>query len=167
MTTEKLTVEFLPAAQCRLTFNENGFIIFTLNGENKGRVKLVRSYPFSLLDEYICVCDLEDKEIGIIRDLKELDEGSRICAVKHLEARYYCPTVTAVKSVKERMGNFYFETVIDGKDKNFTVRDITRNMRFANENNLLIFDVDGNRYVIPDFEAIEQKSKKLLEPYLY
>ena len=65
------------------------------------------------------------------------------------------------------MGNFYFETVIDGREKNFTVRDITRNMRFANENNLLIFDVDGNRYVIPDFEAIEQKSKKLLEPYLY
>ena len=117
MTTEKLTVELLPAAQCRLAINENGFIIFTLNGESKGRVKLVRSYPFSLLDEYICVCDLEDKEIGIIRDLKELDESSRECAVKHLEARYYCPTVSAVKSVKERMGNFYFETVIDGRER--------------------------------------------------
>lgn len=167
METEKLTVEFLPAAQCRLTINENGFLIFSLDNENVGRVKLVRSYPFSLLNEYICVCDLEDKEIGIIRDLRELDAASRECAEKHLEARYYCPTVTAVKSVKERMGNFYFETVIDGREKNFTVRDITRNMRFANENKLLIFDVDGNRYVIPDFEAIEPKSKKLLEPYLY
>ena len=65
------------------------------------------------------------------------------------------------------MGNFYFETVIDNNPKNFTVRDITKNLRFASENTLLIFDMDGNRYIIPDFDKIEEKSRRLLEPYLY
>jgi hypothetical protein len=65
------------------------------------------------------------------------------------------------------MGNFYFETTIDERPKSFTVRDITKNMRFAGDNTLLIFDMDGNRYVIPNFEGIEEKSKRLLEPYLY
>ncbi len=164
---DKLSLKFLNPEECSFSFNDNGFLIFTLNGKRKGRVKLIRTYPYALKNEYICVHDLEENELGIIRYLSELDEKSRENAEKELENRYYCPTVTAVKSVKERMGHFYFETVIDGKDKSFTVRDITRNLRFASEDTLLIFDMDGNRYIIPDFEKIEQKSRRLLEPYLY
>ncbi len=167
MSQNKLSLEFLKPEDCSFSFNKNNFLIMTLNGEDKGRVKLIRSYPYSLTEEYICVHDLEDKEIGIIKTLSDLDISSKECCVKELETRYYCPTVTTVKSIKERMGHFYFETVIDGKEKKFTVRDITRNLRHASENTLLIFDMDGNRYIIPDFEAIEDKSKRLLEPYLY
>ncbi len=164
---DKLSIKFLNPRDCSFFFNDNGFIVFTLDGENKGRIKLIRTYPYKLKSEYICVHDLEDNELGIIRDLSELDEKSKKNAEKELETRYYCPTVTAVKSIKERMGHFYFETVIDGKDKSFTVRDITRNLRFAAEDTLLIFDMDGNRYIIPYFEKIEPKSRRLLEPYLY
>lgn len=167
MTENKLTLEFLDAKKCKFSFNKNGFLVMSLDGEDKGRVKLIRSYPYTLKDEYICVHDLEDIEIGIIRDLKLLDEGSKNDAEKELENRYYCPIVTSVKNIKERMGHFYFDTVIDGMDKSFTVRDLTRNLRFANETTLLIFDVDGNRYIIPDHEKIEQKSRRILEPYLY
>ena len=167
MSNDKLKIEFLKPENCVFSFNSNGFLVMTLEGELKGRVKLIRTYPYSLTDEYICVHDLDDNEIGIIRDLKELDTNSKENAEKELENRYYCPTVTAVKSVKERMGHFYFQTVVDGKEKNFTVRDITRNMRFASDDTLLIFDMDGNRYIIPEFEKIESKSKRLLEPYLY
>lgn len=167
MNNDKLTIEFLNPSDCVFSFNANGFITLKLCGEDKGRVKLIRAYPYTLTDEYICVHSLDDVELGIIKDLKELDEDSCKNAEKALESRYYCPTVTAVKSVKERMGHFYFETVIDGKEKSFTVRDITRNMRFSANDTLLIFDMDGNRYVIPEFEKIEAKSKRLLEPYLY
>ena len=167
MNDNKLSIKFLEPNKCKFSFNSNGFLVFSINGESKGRVKLTRSYPYSLTDEYICVHDIEDNEIGIIRDLKELDKDSLDSANKELHNRYYCPTVTAVKSIKERMGHFYFQTVVDGKEKNFTVRDITRNMRFASDDTLLIFDMDGNRYVIPEFEKTEPKSKRLLEPYLY
>lgn len=167
MKTDKLSIEFLKPESCNFSFNDNGFLVMTLSNEPIGRVKLIRTYPYTLTDEYICVHNLDDKEIGIIRDLKQLDESSCECAKKELENRYYCPTVTSIKSVKERMGHFYFQTIVDGKEKNFTVRDITRNMRFASGDTLLIFDMDGNRYVIPEFEKTEPKSKRLLEPYLY
>jgi hypothetical protein len=165
--TKKLSIEFLDVSTCTFAFNENNFLIMSQNGESNGRVKLIRAYPFSLTEEYICVHDLEDNEIGIIKTLSELDDASKQACIKELDSRYYCPTVTTVKSIKERMGHFYFETIIDGKEKKFTVRDITRNLRYASENTLLIFDMDGNRYIIPEFEKIEEKSKRLLEPYLY
>ncbi len=163
----KLSITFLDPQKCSFSFNNNGFLVLSIESENKGRVKLIKSYPYTLSDEYICVHDLDDNEIGIIRDLKELDSASHENAIKELQNRYFCPTVTSVKSIKERMGHFYFEAVIDGKNKSFTVRDLTRNLRFSNENTLLIFDVDGNRYIIPEYEKIEQKSRRLLEPYLY
>ena len=167
MNDNTLSIEFLNPADCSFYINENGFLTLTLKGESKGRVKLIRSYPYSLKTEYICVHTLDDEEIGIIRDLGELSEDSYKASVNELEKRYYCPTVTAVKSIKERMGHFYFETVIDGKEKSFTVRDLTRNLRFADKDTLLIFDLDGNRYIIPKYDEIEQKSKRLIEPYLY
>ena len=164
---DRLTIEYLDPQKCSFSFNDNGFLVFTSDGNAMGRVKLIRTYPYTLTDEYICVHDLDDNELGIIRDLSQLDEVSADNARKELNNRYYCPTISAVKSVKERMGNFYFETTIDERPKSFTVRDITKNMRFAGDNTLLIFDMDGNRYVIPNFEGIEEKSKRLLEPYLY
>ena len=157
MNDNKLSIAFLEPDKCKFSFNQNGFLVLSIDGENKGRVKLIRTYPYTLTDEYICVHDLEDKEIGIIRNLNDLDDASRENAQKELSNRYYCPTVSTVKKVRERMGNFYFETVIDNNPKNFTVRDITKNLRFASENTLLIFDMDGNRYIIPDFDKIEEK----------
>ena len=65
------------------------------------------------------------------------------------------------------MGHFYFETKIGVKDRNFTVKNITRNIRFAGEDTLLIFDMDGNRYIMPEFSKTDAKSQRLLEPYLY
>ncbi len=163
----KLTLTFLDPVKCSFNFNKNGFLIFTLGGENKGRVKLIKTYPYSLSKDYICVHDLEDNELGILKSLDNLDSESKEACQKELETRYYCPTVTKIKGIKERMGHFYFDTVIDGKDKSFTVRDITRNLRFSSEDTLLIFDMDGNRYTIPDYSKTEEKSKRLLEPYLY
>ena len=163
----KLSLEFLDSKMCSFSFNKNNFLVLTLGSEEKGRVKLIRAYPYSLTSEYICVHDLEDNEIGIIKNLNDLDNSSKSACERELENRYYCPTISNVKSIKERMGHFYFEVIIDGKEKKFTVRDITRNLRHTSESTLLIFDMDGNRYIIPEFERIEEKSKRLLEPYLY
>ncbi len=165
--TEKLTLVFLNPKQCFFSFNKNNFLCLKLNDTDMGRVKLIRTYPYSLSEEYICVHDIEDKELGILKNLKDLDSDSYGNCLKELDSRYYCPTITKIKGVKERMGNFYFETIIDDKDKSFTVRDITKNLRFASDDTLLIFDMDGNRYVIDGYSKTEDKTKRLLEPYLY
>lgn len=167
METIKLSLEFLNPDECRFFRNDNGFLLLSLNGENKGRVKLTRSYPFSKPTEYICVTDLEDKEIGILRDISSLDKVSEELASNELATRYFCPTITEIKSIKEKMGHFYFETKIGDKAKNFTVKNITRNIRFADEDTLLIFDMDGNRFIMPEFSKTDVKSKRILEPYLY
>ncbi len=151
----------------RLTRNKNGFIILTLNGENKGRVKLTRAFPNDMPYSYIGITDIEDKEIGIIRQLSQLDSDSLCVAKQELNKRYFLPEISQITSIKEKMGSFYFETIIANKKKNFAVKDISRSIRITPDNSVYISDVDGNRYVIPDFDKIQRKTKRLLEPYLY
>ena len=102
---DKLALEFLNPHDVEFFFNENGFLIFKLCGEKKGRVELKRCYPFSLPDEYICITTLDNDEIGIIRNINELDEGSLAAAKKELYSRYYCPEITSITSLKEKMGH--------------------------------------------------------------
>jgi hypothetical protein len=167
MKSVKLSLDFLKPEECRFFINDNGFLTLTLNGIDKGRVKLSRSYPFSKPTEYICISDLEDNEIGILKDINELDKKSCEIAANALNSRYFCPSITEIKAIKEKMGHFYFETKIGDKAKNFTVKNITSNVRFIDEDTLLIFDMDGNRFLIPNFSKTDAKSKRLLEPYLY
>ncbi len=167
MSDDTLLLTCLDPAAVRLSRNENGFVVLFLNGESKGRVKLTRAYPYGLPYAYIGVTDIEDNELGIIKSLDELDEPSAATARDELDKRYYCPEITEITSIKEKMGSFYFETKIDGRNKSFAVKDISRNIRMISESQILIFDVDGNRFSIPHYDKIKKKTRKLLEPYLY
>lgn len=166
-TNDTLNLKLLNPAEIELKKNENGFLILLLLGENKGRVKLTRAYPYNMPFSYIGVYDIEDNEIGIIKDLSDLSKDSESAAKEELEKRYYCPEISEILSIKEKMGSFYFEVKINNKKKSFAVKDISRNVRITSENFIMIFDIDGNRYIIPDITKIRKKAKRLLEPYLY
>ena len=50
--------------------------------------------------------------------------------------------------------------------KNFTVKNLTKNVRYHGDG-FDIIDVDGNRYRIDDYNAISKKSRRKIAPYLY
>ncbi len=165
---DKLTLTFLKPESVKLQKNSNGFLILTLDGESNGRVNLKRSYPFSLPNEYISVLTLDSKELGIIRNIEALDKDSFEAAKAELESRYYCPGITAITSIKEKMGHFYIDALVEGKKKTITVKDISKSVRIIRGNTLLMVDMDGNRYCAENFQAVfDKKSLRLLEPYLY
>jgi hypothetical protein len=76
-----------------------------------------------------------------------------------------------IKSVKDKMGYVYMELRVTGRgetfEKNCAVKDVNKNIRMLDDDRLIIFDVDGNRYIVPSLEALDKKSIKRLEPYLF
>jgi len=160
-------IGLLDAAACSFYLNPNGFIALKLGEKDYKRVKLARSLPYTEPYGYICVFDADDNEIGIIKDAEELREDSRELVKASLESRYYCPEVTQIASIKEKMGYFYFDVSIGEHKKVFAVKDISRNIKQLDENRIIIFDVDGNRYYISDIWSIDKSSRRKIEPYLY
>ena len=124
---ETLKTEFLSPADCVFSESANGFLQAEIRGETHRRVILTRALPLTTPDHYICVSDADKKEFGILHDVRDFSESQQALIRKELELRYYCPSIERIDSVKEKMGNFYFDVIIGGKKKAFTVKDISKN----------------------------------------
>ena len=172
MTTEKkertlkdLSVTNWLTPQTASFFLKNGFL-YVKQGEKEERAFLYRQFPFELEWEFLSVMDGEKQEIGILRDLHAFDEDTRALLTKELERRYYTPVIQKILSMKERYGFSYWKVQTKDGEVSFTLQDTFRSMIHTGENRLLLLDVCGNRFEIPDVTALDRKSYKKIELYL-
>lgn len=146
-------------------FYKNGFLYIKYQ-ETEQRAFLCRQFPFELEWEFISVLNDEQQEIGIIRRLSELPPKKAELCKKELCRRYYAPTIKSIKQVKERYGFSYWKVITDEGEQSFTLHDTFRSIIHAEEKRLLILDVDGNRFVIPNVDLLDRTSYKKIELYL-
>lgn len=151
---------------CQFRLNDNGFLLATVEGKDVGRVKIVCSRPLTQPMDYVSVMSMEDEEYGIIPSVNLFDGEQKALIEENIRQRYFCPTITEILSIKDKMGNFYFDVLIQGHKKNFLVRDLTKNIRQYG-NSIMIIDTDGNRYRMDDLDNVPKKSRRKLQPYLY
>ncbi len=163
---ESLKAEYVTPDNCVFSKNKNGFLCATVNGKEYARVILTRALPLAMPDSYICISDIDKKEIGIIEHASEFSAQQQSLINDELSQRYFCPVITKIVSIKEKMGHFYFDVMIGDFKKSFAVKDISKSIR-QHGDAIDLIDIDGNRFRIIDFEAIPSKSRRKLEPYLY
>ncbi len=163
---ETLKTEYVSPEDCVFFTGDGGFTGAEIRGEKHNRVILKRALPFGAPDDYICITDVENKELGIIEHVGAFSQEQQTLIKKELSLRYFIPVITEILSIKEKMGHFYFDATVQGVKKSFTVKDLSKNVRSHGEN-IDITDIDGNRYRITDFGSIAPRSRRKLEPYLY
>ena len=166
ITPETLKTEYISPAECEF-FDYNGaFLGMRLKGTEYRRVVLTRAMPLNLPDSYVCVTDVDRKELGIIEHVSDFPEDQQALLRQELDRRYFCPDITAITAIKEKMGHFYFDVKVGDYPMSFTIRDLAKNIRCTDEQ-IILTDVDGNRFMISDVGRIDKKSRSKLEPYLY
>ena len=134
--------------------------------QDLGRVFFHRCFPFETPDEYISVLNKDGREYAMIRDLAEMPDEAQEIIRAELDRKYLCPTVTKIKSLKEKLGYSFWEVETDKGDMSFSMHDTYRNIARVGDGMLIISDVDGNRYRIDDVAALDRKSFKKIELYL-
>ena len=168
---EAIDIGLLEPDKAHFYVTPGGFTGLKYGDADYKRVTFRRALPIGQPTEYISVADHENKEIGMIRCVSELGEEQRAIVTAELENRYYCPAVYEVKSVKDKLGYVYLELKIgrDGRkyDKTCTVKDVSKNIRMLSDDRLIIFDVDGNRYIVNSLAKLDKKSLNRLGPYLF
>jgi hypothetical protein len=134
--------------------------------QDLGRVFFHRCFPFETPDEYISVLNKDGREYAMIRDLNEMPAEAQEIIRNELERKYLCPTVTKIKSLKEKLGYSFWEVETDKGEMLFSMHDTYRNIARVGDGMLIITDVDGNRYRIDDVSKLDRKSFKKIELYL-
>ncbi len=171
---EKFEVDRLELLDCsKLDFyrDDAGFISLKYEGQEYFNVRLTRLMPFYSATTYISVAydneDKEFKEIGVIKDMKELSSEQYKLVDEYLEYKYFMPEITKVYSIKDNSRGFIFVDIdTTAGRKTICIRDWYSNFRMFTDKYLYANDVDGNKYCCNDINKLDKKSLAILEIYI-
>ena len=127
------------------------------------RVKVVRAAPLSYPNQYISLLDAKDEEICMVPDLKQLDEEMRRIVQEELDRRYLTSTIQQIASIRNEFGTSYWDVQTNRGRREFVVQNVAENAQWLGEHRLLLVDVDGNRFEIPNLGDLDRKSLGMVE----
>ena len=126
-----------------------------------GRIRKV--FPLSDADAYFSIQDGAGKEVGVLRSLDELDEGSKDLLENELKRRYFTPTIQEIESLKQDGGMWLFKVRTQRGPAQFYVRNWRDSSHEISHMRFQIVSVDGQRFEIRDYAALDEKSQALLD----
>jgi len=156
---------------------ENGKLFLAHEGGSTPLAPPKRARPLSSPDEWIVLSSSEGEEIGTIRRLSELDEQSRTLLRAALENAYLITTIIRVLEVEREplSGQIAWRVEIESdettSDDSQAGREITfrisgaEDVQTARYPHIYFSDLDGQRFQIPDCEAMDLASRRASERY--
>ncbi|MBQ8641025.1 MAG: DUF1854 domain-containing protein [Clostridia bacterium] len=136
------------------------------------RVVIRRSFPVTAPNEFLSVREPDTRkkgrgsEIGMIRDLSVFDKDTVALINAELDLRYFTPEIKRITAAKEKFGYCYWEADTSAGHVSFVLNNPFSNIRKLEDGRILIADMDGNCFLIPDPEALDRQSYKVIEIYI-
>ncbi len=131
----------------------------------------VNLFPATNPDDYISLRiwdrDGHEQEIGILRRINDWPMEAQIMVRAALERRYWLQTVTGVDNIKMEMGHLTLDVRTLHGPRKFTMRWSQTQVQDFGETGKVLLDLDDNRYLVPDVEALPPKEQDLFLRYVY
>jgi len=162
---EPPVLRYLDPEQVRVYHGPGGQVYATIGDEvTLIEPRFVRVHPLSDPDLYISIRETDPgrgKEYGLLRNWPRLDPESRTIVAEELERRYMQPVLKRILSARDYGGASVclFET--DRGVREVTIRDARDNVVYLGSR-ILLTDAEGNRYDIPDVNALDPHSAQFL-----
>ena len=102
----------------------------------------------------------------MIPDMKQMDDEMRGIVQQELDRRYLTSTIESVLSIRNEFGTSYWDVESNRGRREFVVQNVAENAQWLGDHRLLLVDVDGNRFEIPDLGILDKKSLGLVEMVL-
>lgn len=135
-------------------------------GETVKELTPKRLFPMTGEGMYISLLDGDGKEVAIIRSLDTLMPDSRKAIEEALGEYYFMPKITAINGLQDKFGILRLDVQTDKGRVSFDIKNRHYDIKKIYGNRILIRDRDDNRYEIPDCDALDKRSLKLLYPYI-
>jgi len=164
-------ITFLDTKELSITESHLAGLEIAVGGVEYSGVRATMALPISHDGAYISLrggeTKGEEREIGMIRHLDELDEAQRKLVRRELNKRYFLHIIHKLVSVKEQFGFIYFVAETDRGRREFAIRYEYNRVEEYGEHGRVLLDTDDNRYVIPDLRELSQEERKRFTRYVY
>ena len=128
------------------------------------RVK--RAFPLSRTGEFLSLQGADGKEIGMLRDLAEVEDQTRRLLEEELDRRYFTPRIERIDALKQDAGMWRFNVQTQRGPTEFYVRNWRDSAVEIAVNRWQIVSVDGGRFEIPDLSKLDPQSLRLVDQLL-
>ena len=122
--TEEMTaVRYLTKDNAVFERTQGGFVSLTFEGKTWDRVQVIRLFPFTEPNGFISIRTVEERsrEIGVIKDLKDVSKETKKLLLEQLNLHYFTPIIQKVLSIKDEYGYAYFHVLTDRGECRFTI----------------------------------------------
>lgn len=184
---EGLDLIVLDPIACSIEGDGSGRLWGEVNGRHYDELIAYMTHPLSDPEEWISIIAVEDAdsdgrrsdggqsdrvELGVLPDLRGLDQASRTALQDALRLRYFMPRVLQIVSVRDedpgQTGAVQWELLTDRGPMRLRMASLFDGIQQLEETGRLILaDRDGNRCDIPEVKALDPASRKLLERYYW
>ena len=164
--TNRFAEQLADATNFQLHHDPFGRLVLTLSdGTQHVGVTPIRGFPISDPDHGFSLTSADGKEILWIDDVARLPSDVRAILESELHQSAFLPQIRRVLSLSLETDPCQWEVETDRGPTKFLLknRDDIRRLR---NNQSLVIDAHGIRYLIPDTKSLDRQSRRLLERYL-
>ncbi len=165
---EMTALRYLTKKNAVFARTKGGFVSLEFDGKKWDRVQVIRLFPFTDPNKYISIRTVEErsKEIGVIKDMKDVSKDTGKMLEEQLNLHYFTPIIQKVIDIKDEYGYAYFHVMTDRGECRFTINMGGNAVVRLTDSRLLITDLDENRFEIPDVFQLSQKEQRKLDLFL-
>jgi hypothetical protein len=126
-------------------------------------VKPVWAAPLTHPGRYLALLDGKGNEIVTFSDPRaELEPESYEALMAEVKKRYLTSIVRRIDRAKVEFGATYWHVDTERGERDFVTQSLQENAQWLSDRHLLLIDVDGNRFEIPDVDALDPISRARL-----
>ncbi len=163
-----LELRFLNKDNAVFARTPGGFVSLDYAGIHYDRVGVYRTFPLTEPESYISIREADEKarEIGMVEKLTDIDRDQAEMLREQLRLRYFMPVIQKVISVKDEYGYAYFDVMTNFGACRFTTHMGSEAFVSLTDTRIMITDLDGNRYEIPDINRLTVAERKKLDLFI-
>lgn len=163
-----LELRYLTRDNAVFARTKGGFVSLEYQGKMYERINVYRTFPVTSPEEYISIREADDKarEIGVVKKLSALDKDQADMLREQLRLRYFTPEITKIIDIKTEYGYGYFNVVTNFGACRFTIHNGGGAVVSLSDSRIMITDLDGNRFEIPDIYSLSASERKKLDLFI-
>jgi hypothetical protein len=149
-----------------LARNQAGRLTLTLqDGQVHEGVVPVRAFPLQAPEQFVAFMSLEGKEVAWVDELSVLPQVVRDLITQEIASREMMPTIQRIVSVSTLSTPSTWSIVTDRGATNLILKG-EEDIRRLSGATLIITDSHGLRFILPDMQALDKNSRRILDRFL-
>ena len=149
-----------------LARNQAGRLLLTLaDGRVYEGVVPVRAFPLQAPEQCVAFMSLEGKEVAWVDELSALPQDTRDLINQEIASREMMPVIERIVSVSTLSTPSTWEVVTDRGVTQLILKG-EEDIRRLTGSTLIITDSHGLRFMLPDMQALDKNSRRILDRFL-